>query len=370
MPLAGNLLDPIPGSSPSGENLYYSPLYDKIKEARRQEEEISQGEWRREVKKADYPQVIKLATDALAQKSKDLQLAAWLTEALLCQQGIAGLADGLDLLRGLLENFWDSLYPELEDGDAEMRATPLEWVGTRLEEAVKHVPLTRSGLDWFRYKESRGVPYEADAAANEVKGQARETAIAEGKMAPEEFDAAFDATPSEFTAGLQAAMDRALESVDALGTLCDEKFGDAAPSFGPLRTAIGEVKQTLRILLAQHGAPAVEEAPAAEEPEEALPVEEPGVRAASARVRRAVTAEPSDQEDAFQRIASVAGYLRKESPYSPVSYLLLRGLRWGELRAGGSSLDETMLEAPPTEVRQKLKQLGSGRAVGGGSEHR
>ena len=46
MPLAGNLLDPIPGSSPSGENLYYSPLYDKIKEARREEEEVTEGEWR------------------------------------------------------------------------------------------------------------------------------------------------------------------------------------------------------------------------------------------------------------------------------------------------------------------------------------
>ena len=45
------------------------------------------------------------------------------------EQGVGGLADGLDLMRGLTENFWDSLYPELEDGDAEMRATPLEWDG-------------------------------------------------------------------------------------------------------------------------------------------------------------------------------------------------------------------------------------------------
>ena len=204
MPLAGNLLDPIPGPSPSGENLYYSPLYDKIKEARREEEEVTEGEWRHEGKKADYALVIKLATEALSKKSKDLQLAAWLTEALLRQQGAGGLADGLDLLRGLVENFWDSVYPELEDGDAEMRATPLEWVGSRLGDGVKHIPLTRSGLDWFRYKDSRAVPSEADASASEVKASARETAIAEGKMPPEEFDAAFDATPTEFCTGLQS----------------------------------------------------------------------------------------------------------------------------------------------------------------------
>ena len=124
-------------------------------------------------------------------------MAAWLTEALLRQQGAGGLADGLDLLRGLVENFWDSVYPELEDGDVEMRATPLEWVGSRLGDGVKHIPLTRSGLEWFRYKDSRAVPSEADASASEVKASAREAAIAEGKMPPEEFDAAFDATPPE-----------------------------------------------------------------------------------------------------------------------------------------------------------------------------
>jgi type VI secretion system protein ImpA len=361
MPLAGNLLDPIPGPSPSGENLYYSPLYDKIKEARREEEDIAQGDWRREVKKADYPLVIKLATEALSKKSKDLQLAAWLTEAMLRQEGAGGLADGLDLLRGLLENFWDSVYPELEDGDAEMRATPLEWVGSRLGDAVKHIPLTRSGLDWFRYKDSRAVPSEADAATSEAKASARETALAEGKMPPEEFDAAFDATPTEFCTSLQAGFERVLESIEALGQVCDEKFGDAAPGFGPMQTTVGEVRQTVRILLARRGAP---EAAAAEEPVEEAPAYEASSyeatagRPVAAPVKRAATtAEPADQNDAFERVASVARYLRKESQYSPVPYLLLRGLRWGELLANGSALDETMLEAPPTEVRRELKRL-------------
>jgi type VI secretion system protein ImpA len=350
MPLAGNLLDPIPGPSPSGENLYYSSLYDKIKEARRQEEEIPQGEWRHDVKKADYPQVIKLATEALAKKSKDLQLAAWLTEAWLSQEGIAGLADGLDLLRGLIENFWESVYPELEDGDAEMRATPLEWVGTRLEEAVKRVPLTRSGLDWFSYKESRGVAYEAEAAGNETKSKAREAAIADRKLTPEEFDGAFDATPTEYCAGLQQELNRALESLEALNPLADEKFGGAAPGFGPLRTALEEVKQTLRILLAKRGAAA----PAAGEAVQTA-YGEPAEQAAPAW--GAAQAEPTDQESAFQHVAAVARYLRKGSPNSPVPYLLLRGLRWGELRANPASLDESLLESPPTELRQKLKRL-------------
>ena len=51
-------------------------------------------------------------------KTKDLQLAGWLTEALLKQKGFGGLKDGLALCHGLVDKFWDTLYPELEDGDS------------------------------------------------------------------------------------------------------------------------------------------------------------------------------------------------------------------------------------------------------------
>ena len=36
---------------------------------------------------------------------------------------------------------------------------------------------------------------------------------------------------------------------------------------------------------------------------------------------------------------------------------MVRGLRWGELRAGGSQIDPRLLAAPPTPVRTKLKSL-------------
>src|SRR6185295_16778079 len=114
MPLREDLLTPIPGDNPSGENLKYAPVYDKIKEARRQDDDANQGEWQRVRKVADFNQVVKLAGDALATKSKDLQLAAWLTEAQLNRESFAGLCEGLKLIRGLIENFWDTLYPELE----------------------------------------------------------------------------------------------------------------------------------------------------------------------------------------------------------------------------------------------------------------
>jgi type VI secretion system protein ImpA len=340
MRLPDNLLSPIPGPSPSGENLYYSALYDKIKEARREEEAISQGEWQRELKKADYSQVIKLTTEALASQTKDLQLAAWLTEALLQQEGFAGLAAGLDLLRGLIENFWDTVFPELEDGDPEFRATPLEWVGSQLDRAVRSVSLTRNRLSWLQYKESRFVPYEADCAENEVKRNAREAAIADGKLTPEQFDEAFDTTPDEYYSSLQTELNEALEALKTLDEICEEKFGDVAPNFGPLRTSLEEVKQTVRVLFGKRAKPepgSESEAPMIAE-ESAEIIETPVERSAEVPVHRPIAGEPADQQDAFERVAVLARYLRRESPYSPVPYLLLRSLRWGELERNSTRL--------------------------------
>jgi len=97
MPLREDILAPIPGENPSGIDLRYDTkllLHDKIKEARRQDDELAQGAWQSERKTANYPLVIKLAQDALATSSKDLQLAAWLTEALIHTEKFPGLLQG------------------------------------------------------------------------------------------------------------------------------------------------------------------------------------------------------------------------------------------------------------------------------------
>jgi len=375
MPLRSDILTPIPGDNPGGENLRYAPIYDKIKEARREEEDVPQGDWAHDRKVADWPLTIKLISEALATKSKDLQLAAWLTEALLRKEGISGLKEGLELLRNLVDQFWDHLYPELEDGDAEFRATPLQWIGDRLEQAIKRAPLTRNGLNWFQYKESLAVGYE-DENAGEEKRAAREQAIADGKISGEAFDAAFNGTPKAYYASLEETYDGTLEILESLGQSCDEKFGDVSPSFSRLRGTLEEVRQSVHILLQKKrekepDAPAAEEPSGWEEspaeaatPEEQMMAEAGRAHAAAAAaaparapVRRALGPEPAGRDDAVGRMVSAARYIRREEPYSPVPYLVLRGLRWGELRANGESIDPAMLAAPPTEVRQEIKRL-------------
>lgn len=355
MPLPEGLLNPIPGNNPSGTSLRYDAVYDKVREARREEDILPQGDWSHEVKKADYPVVIKLTSEALSTKSKDLQLAAWLTEALMVRDHVPGLRDGLELLRGLLEKFWDTLYPELDEEDLEFRAAPLGWVGSKLDASVRRLPLTKSKFDFFKYQESRRIGYEADAT-NEERAAARATAIAEKKCTAEEFDAAVRATGDAYYEKLSANLGGAMESVQALETLCDEKFGRDAPNFSNLRTALEELQDFVK----EYHKPA--EAAAQESAES--PVEEvaeettgPAASGAPAAKKRAVTAEPADRDDATQRLVLVAHFLRHENARNPVSYLLLRALRWGELREGGTVLNPALLEAPPTEKRTHIKKM-------------
>jgi type VI secretion system protein ImpA len=360
MPLRDDLLNPIPGKNPCGESLRYAPVYDKIKEARREDDDAPQGDWQHERKTADYTLVLKLGGEALATKSKDLQLAVWITEALFKTESFAGLRSGLDLIRGLLENLWDNLYPEVEDGDFELRAAPLDWLGSRQEAALRNLPLTRTkGTSWYKFKEARAVGHETDADDSD-KQEVRAAAIADGKMTMEDWDKAFIATPKSFYTETEATLDGILEAIDALTALCEEKFTSDAPSFGPTRTTLEEIRHTVHGLLQKKRE--TEPDAAEEAAEESFSWAEPEPTSAPRKVRAKggpLSPEPVDKDDAFQRVVDVAVFLRREDPYSTTPYLLLRGLRFGELRSVGPDLDPGLLAAPATEVRQSLKKAAS-----------
>ena len=57
------------------------------------------------------------------------------------------------------------------------------------------------------------------------------------------------------------------------------------------------------------------------------------------------------------RIVAATRFMRRALPASPAPYLILRAVRWGELRAGGADLDAALLVAPSTEVRTRMKTL-------------
>ena len=378
MALPENILAPIPGDDPGGVNLRYDPISEKIKEARREDDELPAGEWAAERKVADHKAVIKLATEAIATKSKDLQISAWLTESLLKTQGFVGFNEGFTLVNGIITLFWDSCYPKVppeelpppdgeedederatredeyreeREGALELRAAPLSWITAALDIPLRMAPITKSGYGFLKYKESRTVGYENDASGNEEKTERRNALIAEGKLQAEEWDAAEKATGNELLREERASLRNSLETLNTLNVFCQEKFGDLAPHLSPLRQTLEELAHFVNGLLKQRGD--VEGAEAGAGGEGATE----GGEAASDVAVNITGATPASPSEVGPRLDAIARFLRGHDPQNPAPYAMLRGYRWGELRAGGGRPDPRKLEAPSGDVRQRIKKL-------------
>ncbi len=367
MPLREDILVPIPGENPSGADLRYDTkllVIDKIKEARRQDDELEQGAWQSERKTANWPLVIKLAQDTLATTSKNLQVAAYLAEALLQTERFAGLRQGLDLVDRLLNDFWDTVHPAIDPSDPETRedrATPLSWINTQLEFPIRSTPINNAGHAYIHYKDSRLVGYE-DQVKTDKDRKSRSTMIENGKLAPEIFDKAFSETPKAFYLQAEKDLDTCLETVARLDAFCDEKLENDSPGFGKIKTALTDVRLVVHQLLEkkrEKEPDPVEAAPveAAAASEAAVAEGEEGAPLAAPGLAMPLVGEPADRRQAVAGIVAAAAFLRKREPLSPAPYLLIRGLRWGELRGVTSLIESPLLEAPPTELRQQIKRL-------------
>jgi len=252
------ILAPLPGDNPAGDDTRYLPLYDEIKEARRADDMLDRGDWNRELKTADWDKVIALSTEALTQSTKDLQIAAWLLEAMIKTDGFIGVEKGLDILIGLLSNFWEHLYPSAEDGDLDFRCGPLEFVNDKLSMLLKEIPLTdmsvSPGYSWLQWQESVKVGSEADITnqwgdIDATKKSARDLLIEEGKLTAEQFESAVLSSSRDFYEQLMKLGQSCQDKFQQLDSIVDEKFGNDAPRISDFKASIEDcVVQVSKIL--------------------------------------------------------------------------------------------------------------------------
>jgi type VI secretion system protein ImpA len=331
------LLDAIPGEKPAGESLRYTEIYTAIPQAMQSGDNRDPLE--PTVKKADWPTVIDMATDVLQHQSKDLQIAAWAVEALVGLDGFAGLRDGLSLLSELQDRFWESLYPGVEEGqlDLEYRAGPLEGLNQKLPTAIRGVPLTylrdEKGYSWRHWKESR------DVENFRLKSQTEyEAALADDKITGERWDKAVAATSLASYETLFEDLQESREAYERLNRVLDERFGREAPNLLAIKEALDDCSALIEAIVKNKEG--LESKPT-------LPEDERKARGGFFARRRhskeertptdpeafseTLPLEPQDRDDALRRLAAVAAYFRRTEPHSPVSYLVGRAIRWGEM---------------------------------------
>ena len=192
-----------------------------------------------------------LASSLLRNRSKDLQLALWLTEAGMKRHGFPGLRDGLRLTHQLLIRYWDKgLYPAMEDGP-EDRVGPFEWLNNKLVDSIAAIPITArddGGQDYSMtdLKDARWVGYETSCKdpygeIDSTRKKAFDAKLAQGHISLDMFDKAVAASRRVPYEELSADFLQTHEEFKALVKVVDDKFGDVMPDLSSCRTALKEI---------------------------------------------------------------------------------------------------------------------------------
>jgi type VI secretion system protein ImpA len=342
------LLRPIPGDCPAGPDLrvdaalaaVYHDLRDARAAARSAERRVVQDGGDGGVTPA-WRALADQSLAALGECSKDLEIAAWLTEALLRIHGFAGLRDGFRVIEGLVTRFWEELHPQPNEDGLSARLSSIAGLngeggqGTLIA-PIRLVPLASGDTGTFAFWH-----YERAAKMERITPTAKkEAAIAEAGFDLATIAAALRAVPSVVAETLFADVTAAQEAVVAAAAAFTEAAGADAPPTAQIIELLNEITEALRGVGFEPDVTA--EQPACTDELAGSDEEQAG----SARTRPRY----ASREEAIAEILTIAGYLRRIEPHSPVSYTLEEAVR----RANLSLIDLLPELVPDRDARRRF----------------
>jgi type VI secretion system protein ImpA len=343
------LLAPI-GDAGGGEDLRldYSPssIYQKLRDARaeaRAEERQRDSEGEGEAAVAEgWRQVRRLATEALGGKTKDFEIAAWLTEALVRMEGLAGLTACSRLLTGMLQQHWEAGFPQPDEEGSEEerlegRSAPLGGLaggdndGTIMQ-ALRRAPLFRrpsgENLSIYQYDASE----ETAGLADEARREARH---AQGVVALEKIEAEAKFDRARLVAASRLASE-ARAAWQEFQDQCDARFGYYSP---PTRR-VAEVLDRMVEVANRLGGPSDSADAGVMEDSPGHPGPAMAGEAASAGATMGVPGfNPAGREQALRTLEQLAAFFQKTEPHSFLAYTLADAARRGRM-----SLPELLAE--------------------------
>ena len=298
--LADQLLNPIRDDLPAGADLSFSPELDAITQARKFDDpSLDQGEWVTDVKEADWDFVVKKCSGLLQQKSKDLRLAVWLAEAGAKKYRMRGLAEGLLVLAGLIDKFWDQgLFPESDGDDHDQRIGNLAWILARVPALLREMPVTDGNS-------SKYTSIDFD--------KARKNPTGDMKLA--DLENARRASSTPFRTAFAADAQYCMEALLKLEKAADVRLGQDSPGFAAARDAVDSM---IRLVPSPVGSAPANEAPATQDfttvgNDQGMPH----------AVQSSHSGPPGAIHTRFQALSqlrAVAEFFRRTEPHSPVSY--------------------------------------------------
>jgi len=310
------LLSEIAAAAPCGEDLEYDPAFAEMEKLAQETPERQYGDTIIPAEPADWRGVRKAAL-ALFKRTRDLRVAMYLTRALLHIDGLAGFADGLALVDGLIERYWDTVYPQLDpedDNDPTLRVNTVVALcdpETTLR-ALRETPLITSRvLGRFSL---RDIQIAAGVLTPMATGESAELPT------QAKIDGAFQEVGLENVQATATVVAEAMARAERIEAGLTDLIGVAqAPDLSALTGVLKEIRQALAEQLRQQGADLVGAAPTAETADSGSP--ESG---AAGTGQRLVVGEITSREDAMRMLDKICEYFNRYEPSSPVPFLLKR----------------------------------------------
>ncbi len=318
---------PISEERPAGEDLRFEGTYDRIREARREDDPMqTQGIYKTELKKADWREVERICTQALKNSTKDIQICAWLTEAWMQLHGFSGSRDGLLLLADLLEKYWPVLYPEMSEGDPEPRIGTFVWINEKLSMRLKLIPITApksNDLHPYTFSDWEMACYLEQLAERNLSPAPDADGAHQVNLTRFHSSAMMTSTQSYLK--LSDDLKGTAEACAALDYLLEEKFGAQSPGIERFKETLGDIQHLIADILSARPGDA-ELSGAAHEVNFTAAAEghEPGAEIWSAQPIRS-------RAEAYWRLSEAADYLLRTEPHSPTPYLVQRAVEWGSM---------------------------------------
>jgi type VI secretion system protein ImpA len=269
-----------------------------------------------ETSKKSWSLILAQGPPLIKSVAKDLEVAAWVTEAALRAHQLAGLRDGLRCTAELVDRYWDEVFPLPDEDGLETRLAPLAGLSGgdiegRLITPLKKVPLTEGDdpppIAFWQY----------ERAANSTSGKA------EGGVTVAAFETALRHSSPEYVRGLKQDAQACLDAAARLEAALEARCASEAPSFSRLRETLSQILDALRA----HGGVAAEEPPAESEPAAAEPEGVGETLSADAPARGRIL----DRQGAFRQLEELAAFFRRTEPHSPIAYAIENLVRRGRM---------------------------------------
>jgi len=308
------LLEPLPGKAPCGIDLRQdtspqSPYYQlkDLRSAARAAERRAETDGDSQALLPEWDSILTLCADVLATKSKDLEVLAWLIEALVRAHGFAGLRDGFNLASGFIDQYWDNFHSLQDEEGLDTRLAPLAGLNGTLTQPLRKVPLTvhtDAGLfATYHYDQALALSQLSDP-------EARARREAAGEVTLEQFNAAAKASGGHFYTEMLDDIGGCLAHLERLSYSLDERAGRSSPSTIDIRNVITNIQDSVRQFSADLVARAT---PAASGDAGDNSGADNSTNGATG------TGSVSGREDALRILLRVAEYFRVHEPHSPIS---------------------------------------------------